>query len=114
MANRPIPVSEANQMIKLYLDYMTGLGVDMNKQTTSVSFSAPELLDWMATVKPYTDEFRIFNGVYPQGHTQAGRITSIIWPYKDDQPATKPVEEEGKGGGSGNPIPPFNDGHTRP
>ena len=113
MAKRPIPVSEANRMIELYLDYMRNLGVDMNKQTVSVSFTSPDLLQWMNSVQAYTDEFRICEGLYPPEHSYAGRITTIIWPYKNGAPATKPTEE-GKSGGSGNPIPPFNEGRPNP
>ena len=110
MANRPIPIDEANAMIQQYSSYMKGLGVDMAKQTHSVSFTAPEFLSWLDEVKPYTDEFRIFMGDYPSGKPDAGRTTVIIWPYKDGQPATKP---EGKDGG-GNGIPTYNQGGMHP
>jgi hypothetical protein len=114
MANRPIPVSEANRMIETYISYMTKLGVDMSKQTASISFTEPALSTWMAEVRPYADEFRICEGVYPPDHEAAGRITVIIWPYKDGKPATRPAEEEGVGGGPSTPIPPYNEGGRIP
>lgn len=111
MANQPIPVEQANEMIQFYMGYMKGLGVDMNKQTQSVSFTAPELLKWMADVQPYSDEFRICEAVYGPTHENAGRITTIIWPYKNGQPAALPAE--GKDG-NGGPIRPYNEGTTNP
>lgn len=112
MANQPIPVSEANDMIQAYLEYMTRLGVDMSKQTHSVSFTAPELSKWMETVKSYTDEYRMCLGVYPGGEN-AGRMTVIVWPYKNGKPATKP-DTEGKSGGGGGFAPPYNQGQLNP
>lgn len=115
MPNRPIPVNYAHEMIGTYLNYMTGLGVDMTKQTHSVSFVSADLLKWMAEVQPYTDEFRICEGVYPAGHPSAGRMTVIIWPYKNGVPATIPGGEgqEGNDGGA-TTINPFNEGTGRP
>lgn len=112
MANRPISIKEANDMIQLYLSYMTGLGVDMNKQTQSVSFT-PELLSWMKTIdtKDY-DEWRVCFGVYPSLDSQKGRMTVILWPYKDGKPANKP--DAGKSGGGGSGYNPFNQGQGNP
>ncbi len=103
MANQPIPVSTATAMIEEYISYMSDLGADMEQQTHSVSFGSTALLQWMETVQQHTDEFRICMGVYPSGD-YAGRITTIIWPYKGGLPATA---EEGE-------IEPFNEGSMNP
>jgi hypothetical protein len=112
MAGKIIPVSTANDMTRLYVDFMTKLGVDMNRQTQSVSFTNSDLMDWLATVKPFTDEMRIFMGVYPEGHAQAGRTTVILWPYKDDKPAAAPLTI-GKGNGDDD-FDPYNEGAGHP
>lgn len=111
MPNRTIPVSDANAMIAQYLAYMTDHKVNMNTQTHSASFTTPELLRWMNEVKDYTDEFRICLGVYPGGE-KTGRMTTIIWPYKDGQPATHP--DEGKDGGGKSQFDPYNEGGLTP
>lgn len=113
MANQPIPVKQANDMIAQYIEYMQKLGVDMTKQTQSISFTSKELLNWLSGAMPYADELRICEGVYPDGEN-AGRITVILWPYKNGKPATKPVEQ-GKGGGDDDEeIEPYNDGVLKP
>jgi hypothetical protein len=112
MANRPIPISEANDMIQYYLGYMSEHHVDMNKQTHSVSFTAPELMQWLNEVMPYADELRVCEGVYLPGHEHAGRITVILWPYKNGKPATRP-DGDGKSGGN-NGINPYNHGQGNP
>ena len=104
MANQPIPVSTANAMIETYLNYMSHLGVDMERQTHSVAFSSGDLKDWMDSVVVHADEFRICLGVYPSG-PNAGRISTIIWPYYNGQPATDEQQNE---------IEPFNDGNGHP
>lgn len=109
---KPIPASTANDMIKAYFDYMTKLGVDMKKQTQSVTFTGSTVMTWLTEVMPRADELRVFMGVYPEGHDQAGRTTVILWPYKDGQPATKPIE--GKGGDDGEDFDPYNDGQGNP
>ena len=111
MPNRPIPVSEANVMIESYLSYMTVHGVDTKFQTHNIGFSSNELLVWMTKLKDRTDEFRICLGVYPQGHQHAGKLTTIIWPYKDGRPVKKPTE--GKDGDD-TFEDPFNEGELRP
>jgi hypothetical protein len=111
MAGKPIPVSTANDMIRTYLDYMTKLGVDMSKQTHSVAFTSAELLDWLNQVSPYADEFRICMGAYQQEPND--RITTIIWPYKNGQPARKPLSQ-GKDGEGDELVDPFNDGSLEP
>ena len=131
MANQPIPVSVANQLIQNYDDYL----VSRNEkgQTESISFDAAALMNWMESVRDHTDEFRIFLGVYDNVESKAGRITAIIWPYKDGEPAVKPEEAGrsggtgegegggnegggtgGTGGGGGTFEDPFNEGHLRP
>lgn len=108
---KPIPAGTADVMIKDYFDYMTKHGVDMKKQTQSVSFTGSTVMEWLVEVMPRADELRVFMGFYPEGHAQAGRTTVILWPYKDGNPATSPIE--GKGGG-GNRLDPFNDGAGNP
>lgn len=111
MANRPIPVSEAEQMMEQYVSYMQSL--NQSDQTQYISFTAQELLNWLTAVMPYCDEIRICEGLTPEEHPQAGKITAIIWPYKDGQPATKP--KDGNGGGDGDDkISPYNDGALGP
>lgn len=110
MSNQPISVANANSMIQENLAYMTGLGVNMSKQTESVSFDGTILQQWLATVMPFADELRIFLGVYPPGVPNAGRITTILWPYKSGQPATK----SSAGDGATVMIEPFNEGQHHP
>ena len=113
MANRPIPVEQANAMISEYISYMEKLGVDMTKQTQSVSFTSKEFYTWLTSVLQYMDELRVCIGVYPDG-TGAGRITTILWPYKDGKPARKP-KVEGKGGGDDDEdVEPYNEGGPNP
>ena len=64
----------------------------------------------MNRVKDTTDEFRVCLGMYPDGE-QAGRLTAIIWPYKNGQPAKKPTA--GKGGDD-DFEDPFNEGSLTP
>lgn len=113
MANRPIPIKEANDMIQFYLGYMTALGVDMNNQTQSVSFT-PDLLTWMNSInrKDY-DEWRICYGMYGDSDPQRGRMTVIIWPYKNGKPAIN-SDEAGKSGGGGSGYNPYNQGQGNP
>jgi hypothetical protein len=111
MSNRPIPVAKADAMIKSYDAYMKHHGVDMAKQTQSVSFSAVELHAWLTGVLPYADEIRIFPGEYAVGEEHAGRITTILWPYKHGKPAVYPGEGGGPGGGG---LEPYNYGTLNP
>lgn len=112
MPNRPIPVSKANEMINEYITYMQQHGVDMQKQTHSVSFAGKELMEWLNGVMPYADEIRIFMGDYPKDDPNAGRTTVILWPYKDGKPAKKP-DIQGKDGGDTD-VEPYNDGQLMP
>jgi hypothetical protein len=107
MPNQPIPIEQANEMIAAYIKYMEGLGVDMTKQTQSVSFTFAELQAWQQLVEPYTDELRICLGVYTTGEN-AGRITTILWPYKNGTPAVTLTGMDPGG------IKPYNDGHITP
>src|SRR5690242_9977694 len=93
MPDQPIPVSTADAMIAEYISYMTSLGVDMNNQTQSTSFGGTDLTNWLATVMPFADELRIFNGRYLPGDAHAGRTTVILWPYYHGAPA---VDTKGK------------------
>ena len=113
MANRPIPVDQANAMITEYISYMEKLGVDMTKQTQSISFTSREFYQWLTGVLQYMDELRVCIGVYPDGE-HAGRITSILWPYKNGKPAKKP-KVQGKGGGDDDEdLEPYNVGSLNP
>ena len=96
MKNHPIPVSEANAMIGEYLNYLKQHGIDPEKQTQSISFTGVELMSWLRSNMHDPDELRICLGVYPAGHENAGRITAILWPYKDGKPATQAALVEGK------------------
>ena len=104
MAGQTISVDTAGQMLTKYTDYMTGLGVNMEEQTQSVSFSIGPLMHWLNSVSADSDEIRIFMGAYPDGEPQAGRTTVVLWPYKDGSPAESTTEE----------LPPFNDGAGNP
>jgi hypothetical protein len=102
MAGRPIPVSEANKMIEGYLNYLQD-PVDMNRQTHHVTFSAPELMTWLNQIMPRADELRVCFGRYPEGHPQGGKLTVILWPYKDGKPTRTNPED-----------PPYNEGTGQP
>ena len=114
MANQPIPVEQANEMIAQYIEYMTKLGVDMQKQTQSISFTSKEFLVWLNETMPFADELRVCLGVYPPGDENPGRITSILWPYKDGRPATWPKTEGKDGEDDPDEIPPYNGGTLTP
>ena len=110
MANQPISVATANAMIQENITYMSGLGVNMSNQTQSVSFDGIILQQWLANVMPFADELRICIGVYPKGDPNAGRVTTILWPYKNGQPATEPSAA----GGADVMIDPYNEGQGEP
>lgn len=103
MPNQPIPVETANEMIEEYINYMQEHGIDMEHQTHNVSFDFTTLQEWLGSISPYTDELKICLGVYTSGE-HAGRITTILWPYKSGEPANN---DEGE-------IEPFNDGAGTP
>lgn len=117
MAGQPIPASQASAMIGDYIVYMSELGVDMETQTQSVSFTGDTIFEWLSDVMPYADELRVFMGRYPEGHEHAGRTTVILWPYKHGEPATR-TATVGKGGGGeddgGDGLPPYNEGQGNP
>jgi hypothetical protein len=106
-----IPVSTANAMKEAYLGYMTQHSVNMHYQTHSVSFPSNDLVKWMFELQELNlvDEFRFFAGVYAPPSPHAGRITVIIWPYKDGQPAVDITQ-----GNGGVEIEPYNDGTLNP
>lgn len=136
--SKPIPPSQGTAMIKTYEAYMRTLGVDMKKQTHSVSFKLPELMAWLSKMAPIADEIRVFMGDYPDGAQEAGRTTVILWPYKDGRPARTtdsslasetdpelpPADDLGNGDDDGSegpgddkdglPADPFNDGGLNP
>lgn len=111
----PIPVSVANTMIQDYILYMQSKGIDMDKQTHSVSFTRDKLMDWLNKTMPDADELRVCFGAYGKGESNAGRITVILWPYKDGEPTTQPVYE-GKDAPPPPPppTPPYNNGGLNP
>jgi hypothetical protein len=108
MANQPIPIETANEMIAAYISYMKSHGIDMDKQTQSVSFTFNELQAWLNSIAPYSDELRVCMGVYTSGKN-AGRITTILWPYKNGEPATE-LSGSGPSGG----LQPYNEGNGTP
>lgn len=115
MPGKPISKTAADAMIKDYIGYMTGLGVDMNKQTQYVSFTPATLLGWLNQKLPDADELRVFMGLYPPGHPQAGKTTVIFWPYKEGQPVSEGIGAKSADG----PLAPdpdvaFNDGNSGP
>ena len=110
MENRPIPVSVANAMIQEYIKYEQQHSIDPAKQTQSVSFTGPELMKWLSETMPYADELRVCFGTYPAGDPNAGRVTVILWPYKNGEPASEPIEGKDDGG----KIPPYNQGGLQP
>jgi hypothetical protein len=116
MPNRPISPDLATAMIADYLAYMTAHGIDMKEQTHCVEFASDALLAWMGSVSSYCDQFRICPGRYPKGHEYEGRLTVIIWPYKDGKPAVKPKDpgNGGTGDDDDEPVDPFNEGTLNP
>ena len=116
MENHPIPVSEANAMTEAYRKFLKESGIDPEKQTQSVSFTSAELMNWLNKTMPAADELRIFLGVYPAGHEHAGRITTILWPYKNGQPTSQATRVEGKDDPPPPPPPtdPYNAGGLNP
>ena len=135
MPNQPIPVAQAQEMLKTYTSSMQKLGVDMQKQTQSVSFKLPELMAWLTKMTELADEIRVCMGDYPPGDAQAGRTTVILWPYKNGEPAKYPAaapvaksptdDPKGDPGDGdpcdpddpcdpGDPVDPFNQGQLYP
>jgi hypothetical protein len=108
MANQPISVSKATQMMSEYRSYMTSLGVSINNQTQTVSFDPAILIQWLTDVKPNMDELKVCLCVYPSTDPNAGKITVAFWPYKNGQPATETVK------GVQAEIEPFNEGAGTP
>ncbi|HEX2627959.1 MAG TPA: hypothetical protein VHM26_03080 [Chitinophagaceae bacterium] len=113
MPNRPISTELANEMIKNYLSYMTDHGINMEDQTHCVEFSSNALLGWMGSVSAETDQFRLCFGRYPDSHPYAGRLTVIVWPYKNGQPAIVPPWGL-PGGDPCEEVDPFNEGTLNP
>ena len=123
MPGKPISKVTADDMIKEYIGYMSGLGVNMNNQTQSVSFTGTTVMGWLTRKMGEADELKVFMGLYPPGHAKAGHTTVILWPYKNGQPYTGAgitVNLGEEGGGTPNPpLPPdpddaFNDGSGTP
>lgn len=115
MENGPISVSVANSMIEEYLQYMKAQGIDMDKQTHSISFTRDKLMDWLTRNMEGADELRICLGAYGKDESNAGRITVILWPYKDGEPFTQPISD-GKDAPPPPPPPgdPYNQGGLNP
>ena len=110
----PIPVSTANIMIEDYIR-STEPGIeDLSKKTWSVSFTGKELMDWLIEKMPFADELKICFGKYPKDDPNAGRVTVILWPYKDGKPATQPLSEGKDDPPPPPPIPPYNQGSLEP
>ncbi len=111
MANEPIPVSIAISMMEEYILYMRAKGIDMEKQTHSISFTSKELMTWLNETMPVADELRVCLGAYGKNESNAGRITVILWPYKDGQPTMLPFLESKD---APSPTPPYNTGGLNP
>jgi hypothetical protein len=114
----PIPVSTANIMIEDYIR-STEPGIeDLSKKTWSVSFTGKELMDWLVEKMPFADELRICFGKYPKDDPNGGRVSVILWPYKDGKPATEGYSEDYSQGKDEPvpppPIPPYNNGGLQP
>jgi len=105
MAGQTIPISTANQMIAEYFAYMSNLGVNMEDQTQSVSFTSNTVMDYLNNVMPNADELRVFMETYPPEHPHAGRTSVILWPFKNGEPALDSNDES---------FEPFNEGTGTP
>ena len=115
MENHPIPVGDANIMIEEYIKNSKELEVNPTKKTYSVSFTAPDLMKWLSQTMPLADELRVCLAMYPKDHVHAGRVTVILWPYKDGAPATHTTLLDGKDAPPPPPeIPPYNAGGLNP
>ena len=108
----PIPVSTANIMIEDYIRSTESGIEDLSKKTWSVSFTGIELMGWLTQTMPFADELKICFGKYPKEDPNGGRVTVILWPYKDGKPATEGYSE-GKDE-TPPPIPPYNNGSLQP
>nr|MBC7611547.1 hypothetical protein [Pseudopedobacter sp.] len=104
-----------------YQTYMTKLGVNVKTtQTNCVSFESKALQEYFMSNKIFenSDEIKFYFGIYPadspQGYPGAkpGRLTTIIWPYKNGKATIIPPV--GVGYGDGEPIDPFNLGELYP
>ncbi|HEY6505241.1 MAG TPA: hypothetical protein VIZ28_14800 [Chitinophagaceae bacterium] len=104
MAGQQIPVNSADDMKAEYINFMTNLGVNMNEQTQSVSFTGSTVMDYLNETMRVADELRVFMGFDPQ----TGRSSVILWPYQNGQPATS------GDGGEGEMIEPFDAGTGNP
>lgn len=113
MAGKPIPIITANAMNKMYAEYVQQLPVAAGRKTEYVSFTFKELMAYLNEAAPYTDEIRIYLGMTAEPSPDPGRVTTIIWPYKNGRPATRPLAE-GKDGGDGEGFPPYDEGNGNP
>ncbi len=102
-----------------YQNYMKEHGIDVKTtQTNCVSFGSKALQEYFINNQIFenSDEIRIFLGVYPLDspntypEAKSGRITTIIWPYKNGKPATYPSTELV----NAKEIEPFNIGELMP
>lgn len=99
MPGQTITVALAEEYSKEYVAYMEGLGVNMEEQTQSVSFTGETFQNWVDDVMPFSDEIRIFMGRYANGRTSV-----VLWAYSGGQPAMDgPTVLEPYNDGSGNP-----------
>ncbi len=115
-----ITVKFADSCKKEYHVYMKHLGVDTSTdQTNCVCFKTADLKAYFDKYDLFnnSDEIKFFFGVYPKHdphphhHAKPGRLTTIIWPYKDGAPST--MIADGKDGGDGK-IQPYNFGQFEP
>lgn len=108
----PIPVATADLMIKEY-EGITASDLELAKKTLTVSFTGKELMGWLNEKMAVADELKIFFGKYPKDDPQAGRVTVILWPYKNGSPLTEGYIE-GKDGPPPPPSDPYNQGSLTP
>jgi hypothetical protein len=105
MAGQSISAGSADQMVTKYSEFMSNLGVNMEEQTQSVSFSIAPLMNWLNSISNHSDELRICMAAYPDGDANEGRTTVVLWPYRNGQPAAD---------GANEPIDPYNEGGGNP
>jgi hypothetical protein len=99
-------------MIKEYEDSTESV-TELAKKTLTVSFTGAELMGWLTEKMAQADELKIFFGKYPKENPQGGKVTVILWPYKDGHPLTEGYIE-GKDGTPPPPTPPYNNGTLTP
>jgi len=114
MAGRPISITQAHEMTRLYVDHVRNLPVHPVKKTQYVSFTLSDLMNYLRQAEKNADEIRIYLGVHSESSQNPGRLTTILWPYKDGEPAAGAYVEGKDGGGGGEGFPPYDEGSGNP